>query len=293
MRRDLLPMSLISPMLANTKVCRVQKQLEQELAVLKTELTSLPKGTLYITKSRKWPVFYRRLNGKTQGISKNKTLIYQLARRQYITLLICFIEDLLEDICCDFSAPSLARHLSNSDALLNKFEKGNLDIDRITMTPNQYIWNSDRESKKPTRREELIYPTTGRVYMRTKSEQMLGNLLEKLHIPYRYESPLRINGITYHPDFMIMLPNDRLIIIEHVGRLDLREYDESLVDRLQVYDKINLFIGRDVFFSFENDTRDDALAKEVLFQAFVSTPSDNHFLQNIAIQAGCRFGMIS
>ena len=282
-------MSLLSPKLANSKITRVRKQLEQELGTLKSELASLPEGKLYITNSRKWPVFYMRANGQTHGITKNKKLIYQLARRHYITLLICFIEDLLEDLCCDITAHSFMRLLADIDSLFDKFEKGNLDIDRITMTANQYIWNSDRHSKKPTRREELIYPTAGRVFMRTKSEQMLGNLLEKLHIPYRYESPLRINNITYHPDFIIMLPNDRLIIIEHVGRLDLQDYDESLVYRLQAYDQIKLFIGRDVFFTFENDTRDEILTKEILFQAFVSTPSDNRYLKSIAARAGCRF----
>ena len=125
--------------------------------------------------------------------------------------------------------------------------------------------------------------------MRTKSEQTLGNLLERLHIPYRYETTVRINGIDYHPDFLIMLPNGRLIIIEHTGRMDLDEYNDSLIARLKAYDSIGLLIGRDIFFSFERDTRDEAIAKEVLFQTLVSTPSDNTFLRKVAIRAGCRF----
>ena len=204
-------------------------------------------------------------------------------------MLIQFYESFLDDIAGNLTSHPFTMLLNKLDALFTRLERGGLDIDRITMTPNQYIWNSDRESQKPTRREELIYPTIGRVYMRTKSEQMLGNLLERLHIPYRYETTVRINGINYHPDFIIMLPNDRLIIIEHTGRMDLEDYDDSLVARLQAYNSIGLLIGRDVFFTFENDTRDEAIAKEILFQTFTSTPSENIYLRNVAIHAGCCF----
>lgn len=282
-------MSLFSPMLANTKVNRIRKQLLQELNMLKQELESLPEGSLYITKNRRWVSFYRHCNGHSQGITKDKPLIYSLARRHYLALLTEFLEDLLVSIGGDLSAESFSRFLSELEELFKKFEKGNLDIDRITMTANQYIWNSNRESQKQTHREDLIYPTIGRVYMRTKSEQTLGNLLERLHIPYRYESTVRINGIPYHPDFLIMLPNDRLIIIEHVGRMDLDEYNDGLVSRLKAYDSVGLLIGRDVFFTFELDTRDESILKELLYQAFVSTPSDNQLLKKTAMKAGCVF----
>ena len=234
-------------------------------------------------------MYYVKHNGQLRGIGKNTTLIYQLARRQYLALLLQFIGELLDGMNYDDSALTISRFLPLFEELFQRFEKGHLDIDRITMTPNQYIWNSDRSSKKSTRRDDLIYPTKGRIYMRTKSEQMLGNLLEKLHIPYRYESPLYINGITYHPDFIIMLPDDRLIIIEHAGRLDLGEYNDTLVERLKAYNGIGLLISRDVFFTFERDTRDETVAKEVLFQAFSTAPSNNRYLRNVAIQAGCHF----
>ena len=289
MKKDILPMSLLAPILAQNRTKGIAQHLKAQLESLKTEYHSLPPGQLYIKKNRKWLVYYVKHNGQLRGIGKNTTLIYQLARRQYLALLIHFIGELLDEINYDDSDHTISRFLPRFDELFQRFEKGLLDIDRITMTPNQYIWNSDRSSKKNTRRDDLIYPTNGRIYMRTKSEQMLGNLLEKLHIPYRYEFPLYINGITYHPDFIIMLPDDQLIIIEHAGRLDLGEYNDALVERLKAYNSIGLLIGRDVFFTFERDTRDETIAKEVLFQAFSATPSNNRYLRRAANQVGCHF----
>ena len=280
---------IFTPTLAHAEIKRIQLQLEKELELLQRELNSLPEGTLYIYKNRKWITFYHRNKGCVHGISKNMDLVYALARRQYITTLIQFIGEFLTGLSNDYSNIEFASLLSKFDPLFSKYELGGLNIERITMTPNQFIWNSDRHSKSTKRIEELKYPTTGRIYMRSKSEQTLGNLLEKLHIPYRYEAELIINGITYHPDFIIMLPSGRLIIIEHVGRLDLKKYNEDLTLRLMSYNDIGLLIGRDVFFTFERDTRDEVILKEILFQILTAVPSDNKFLRRIAIRAGCHF----
>lgn len=281
--------TVFTPMLARTEIKRIQLQLEKELTLLQRELNRLPEGSLYIYKRHKWFTFYLRSNGQTRSIAKDKNLIYALARREYISLLIRFIDEFLAGLCDNCSGIRFDSFLFELDTLFHKYEKAGLDINRISMTSNQYIWNSDRHSKNPKRREELIYPTIGRIYMRSKSEQTLGNLLEKLHIPYRYEAELVINGIAYHPDFIIMLPSGRLIIIEHVGRLDLRKYNEDLILRLLSYNDIGLLIGRDVFFTFERDTRDEVILKEVLFQILTATPSDSKYLQRIAVRAGCRF----
>ena len=281
--------TIYTPMLARAEIKRIQIQLEKELEVLQNELKNLPEGSLYIYNNRKWIIFYHRNHGHVHGISKDMNLVYALARRQYILLLIQFIIEFLTGLSHDYSNMEFDSLLSKFDTLFSKYERGKLDIDRITMTSNQYIWNSDRHSKTPKRREELKYPTVGRIYMRSKSEQSLGNLLEKLHIPYRYEAELVINGIAYHPDFIIMLPSGRMLIIEHVGRLDLRKYNEDLILRLLSYNDIGLLIGRDVFFTFERDTRDEVVLKEVLFQILTATPSDNKYLQRIAVRAGCHF----
>ncbi len=289
MKQKEIPLSLRTPSLAQAQINRIRTHLGLELNELRKELKHLPQGRLYIKRTRKWISFYVFLDGRTSGITKDKTRVYQLARRQYITLVIRYIDSFLDDLVSFMDSARHSQILAEFDALFERFENAGLDLNRITMTPNQYIWNSDRESKKTNRREELIYPTVGRVFMRTKSEQMLGNLLERLHIPYRYESRLHIGGINYHPDFLIMLPSGRLIIIEHAGRLDLHKYNDDLIQRLQAYSSIGLLIGRDIFFTFELDTRDESIAKEILFQALVSTPSDSTFLRKVAEQAGCVF----
>ena len=85
-----------------------------------------------------------------------------------------------------------------------------------------------------------------------------------------------------------MLPDGRLVILEHVGRMDLREYDEDLIVRLQAYDSIGLMIGRNVFMTFNHDIREEARVKEVLFQMLTCNPPWNKILISVARRAGCR-----
>ncbi len=279
---------ILTPILARAEISRTKKQLETERVELKKEYDSLQKGSLYIRYRNSHRQFIKRMEGRLYGITNDLDTVYDLARKQFLQLGIELLEIMLAHKWEEGIDYVLSEIIEEIDALLMKYEDAGLDIDLITMTPDQRIWNSDRHSKSNYRREELKYPTKkGRVFMRSKSEQAIGNLLEMLHVAYRYEPEITINNITYHPDFVIMLPNGRLIILEHIGRMDLKDYRERLIQRLQAYDSIGLLIGRNVFMSFEHDTRDEVLIKEVLFQMMTSDPVQNHILQRAAARAGC------
>ena len=278
---------LFSSELLKAEIESVNDCLQQYLSGIARELTILPGGKLYIRYRNCRPTFCNYQNGKIHGITKRTDLIHQLARRRLLLLQKSLIEQLLTVGWTPASFYAIQKQHKEMKDLLLLYADAGLDIDRIVMTPNQLIWNSNRHSQKRNRTEGLIYPTKGRVYMRSKSEQIIGNLLELLHIPYRYEPRIRINNIDYHPDFIIMLPTDKLVILEHVGRMDLAQYNEGLIARLQAYDSANLLIGRDVFLSFEHDTRDEELLLKVLFQMLASNPKNNKYLLYTAKDAGC------
>ena len=279
---------ILAPVLAGNRVSRINNGLKKELVSLNKEVHSLPKGKLYIRYRNNHVQFNKRENGKDKGITSFPETVYQLARRQYLQLHMQLLEQIIEEGWTKDTKKIVERLYPQIESLLKKYEDAGLDIERITMTPNQRIWNSDRNSQKENRRDELIYPTKGNVYMRTQSERFIGDLLEMLHIPYRYETRVTINNRSYHPDFIIMLPDGRLVILEHVGRMDLREYDEDLIIRLQAYDSIGLMVGRNVFMTFNHDIREEARVKEVLFQMLTCNPPWNKILISVARRAGCQ-----
>ena len=61
--------------------------------------------------------------------------------------------------------------------------------------------------------------------VRSKSETMIADALYRNNIPYRYECRLDIDYPDVYPDFTILHPKDRRILIwEHFGRMDEEEY---------------------------------------------------------------------
>ena len=96
--------------------------------------------------------------------------------------------------------------------------------------------------------------------VRSKSEQLIANLLYRLGIPYRYEYPLEVmvNGSKriWRPDFTILdVRNRRELYLEHFGLLDDQSdrdnYARIAFRKMKVYEENGHFDGGDMIFSFE------------------------------------------
>ena len=55
-------------------------------------------------------------------------------------------------------------------------------------------WLSEPYDPNPIHPEQLIHRTPGGIYVRSKSELLLGTHFEYCHIPYKYEFPLYLEG---------------------------------------------------------------------------------------------------
>ena len=63
------------------------------------------------------------------------------------------------------------------------------------------------------------------IYMRSRGELIVADVLDSLDLKYIYEPVIEINGKTYYPDFVVYLPEfNRCIFIEFLGRLDDKQY---------------------------------------------------------------------
>ena len=88
--------------------------------------------------------------------------------------------------------------------------------------------------------EELKHLTSFGLWVRSKSEAIIAELLYSLHIPFYYEKPLRIRGIngqwrTVYPDFTFRLPDGREIYLEHLGMMNDAQYREKVYQKLTDY----------------------------------------------------------
>ena len=102
--------------------------------------------------------------------------------------------------------------------------------------------NGFPQSENPYRRENLVIKTSFGLYVRTKSELQIAELLYSLGIEFYYERALTLwEGTeefisrTFYPDFTIVRPDGREIYWEHKGMLSNAEYTERDINKEIIY----------------------------------------------------------
>lgn len=99
--------------------------------------------------------------------------------------------------------------------------------------------------------EHCLHRTLRGEYVASKSEVILADYYYLLGIPYLYSPPLRLEGRTYYPDFVISI-NGMQIYHEHLGVLEDEDYARRWHNKYGVYrrngivEHINLICTREV-----------------------------------------------
>ena len=96
--------------------------------------------------------------------------------------------------------------------------------------------------------------------VRSKSEKIIADELNRHGIPYKYEKPLLlyVDGVLkeFHPDFTAMnISTGEIKYVEHLGMMDNPFYLKNTLSKMDIYEKNNLLIGRDVILLHESSYR--------------------------------------
>lgn len=79
-------------------------------------------------------------------------------------------------------------------------------------------------------------------YVSSKSEVLIADYLYMHRVPYEYEKPLKIEGITFYPDFTICFQGTN-IYVEHLGLLDDPHYRRQWRRKRIYYNKAGIYEG--------------------------------------------------
>ena len=116
------------------------------------------------------------------------------------------------------------------------------------------LWSA-QEFIQAKRTEYHKYKVNERTVVRSKSEFMIANILEKKGIPYRYEEQLVLDpdmGIIYYPDFTILNKRKRQIIYwEHLGKLGDEDYCTDNIQKLEDYADAGIIQGKNLILTYE------------------------------------------
>ena len=100
------------------------------------------------------------------------------------------------------------------------------------------------------------YYTNNGIRVRSKSEILIADSLERNHIPFLYECPLYIKGLgEIHPDFTVLnLKERKEYIWEHLGMMDDPDYAENALERLEKYTLDGYLPGKQLIITYETST---------------------------------------
>lgn len=145
------------------------------------------------------------------------------------------------------------------------------------MTDDEFIaaWRTVNYKGKEIPEECARYTMNGGETVRSKSEKIIADLLDSRGIPYRYEFPQKMRvrrGRTavFYPDFTILAPDRREIILEHFGLMDDPEYCRNVLEKLNVYISNGIFPGDRFLFTYETSDMpfDSRLLEKMLDKMF-------------------------
>lgn len=242
------------------KIKTMLEEREKYLHLLKEEkeraLKGVPEGSLRISRNRNKTQYYKRIDPKdcngTYIREEDMKIAYELAQKDYDQKVLKSIEKELKAIQkYKETAPNKTveqiyenLHLARQELIIPIRESDEEYIDR---------WEKVEYIGKDFRYDSSEHYTAKGERVRSKSEVIIADALNRAGIPYRYEYPLYIKGLEYiNPDFTILNVKMRKEIIwEHLGLMDKPEYAENNVYKINCYEKSGYHMGDNLICTFE------------------------------------------
>lgn len=123
-------------------------------------------------------------------------------------------------------------------------------------------------SENPYKREELKYPVSNGIKVRSKSEALICEYLLAASLIFRYEKALDL-VYTYtdeagfehsateriYPDFTIYLPDGTIIYWEHEGRMDDERYRKRNLHKMMLYYRNGIYMPTNLIITMEGDCK--------------------------------------
>ncbi len=117
-------------------------------------------------------------------------------------------------------------------------------------------WNNVEYEPMGFEDNQSIFVSDNGIRVRSKSELIIANLLEKKNIPYRYEYPINLQGLgVVRPDFYCLNVRTRKEFVwEHFGMMDNSVYADKNVSKIDFYEQNGFFAGKKMIMTFETSS---------------------------------------
>lgn len=147
--------------------------------------------------------------------------------------------------------------VSGTENILEFFPEGKrILLHPFEMTDKMYVerWLAMDYERKGFLAEKSEYYTDKNERVRSKTEILIANTLNKYDVPYHYEKPVKLSGeFIVHPDFTVLnVRKQHTFYWEHFGMMGDAEYCNNALAKIKKYQRNGIFPGRDLIMTFES-----------------------------------------
>ena len=218
------------------------------------ELAAYPDGRLRIKRQKDSVYYYHVTDNRDKNgvlLRGDDPLVRLLAQKEYLQTLLKLAETEQSVI-----AKALDKYPSPLfEGLYETYSPQRQRLISPIILPDEEFarrWMEKPYRYKPISDNIPVYLTMKNERVRSKSEQIIADHLNTKGIPYKYECPIYIGDMVFHPDFTILRMSDREeIYYEHLGRMDDPKYAADNVRKLSIYALNGLTLGDKLFTTFE------------------------------------------
>ena len=244
------------------RIVYLKRLIDHETRKLGDDTTNqLNKRSLIVAKKNKGYQYYIEENGK-----EGKTRSYvgkermesarTLAQNSYDHKLLTIAREELRTL-----ESFLRTYDAKSDRLEDCYRKLS-DARKMlvlpTVPPSELYaaqWQEADYKRKEFKEGQQFYMTARGEKVRSKSEVLIADEMDRSNMFYRYECQLILpNGKIYYPDYTILNEKTRgLFYWEHLGKLGDPDYVNDNLVKLNDYAKAGIIPGKNLILTFESD----------------------------------------
>lgn len=238
-----------------------KKTLDEQIQKLQQKLTLYPDGHLICVKNGKYVKNIHAKNGTNTYIPKKDfSFAKTLAEKKYLS---ASLEDLLKE---QNAIAAFLKHYYHYTSKVQSLMENPVYREVITssikpLSDELASWACAVYDKNSSHPEQLRHSCFSGHSVRSKSEALIDQALFFHQIPFRYECVLKLDDLTFYPDFTIRHPETgQFIYWEHFGLMDSPSYSQSAFQKLQIYSSHGYIPTINLITSYE--TRNHPLTTE-------------------------------
>lgn len=252
-----------NPVLLEERINEELKMYRQILQKAEKQLAALPSGHIHVMRRKSGDQFYYVSPKSRERVylpkKTEKKRIADLCQAEYLRKFAKICRNRifnLEKLLMNFSkTPVLAEEMGMSEGRIAQ-------IVPLLLSDEDFArdWQ-DKPYSRGLLPEGMLRTSRGEL-VRSKSEVMIAEALNRAQIPYRYEERLVLDDGTFLcPDFHVVNRHTREEFYwEHFGMMGDIEYTEKAIAKLRQYGRNGIIIGRNLLATFE--TQDEPLSLE-------------------------------